>query len=123
MSQICDFECVTVTPGMFRLICRRCGARRWSRTEKYVRLCDKQPAVEPETPRERWIRAGRPVRTQQEQDRIVATHCEGCKHFQRKKRACRLCCKEYLHRVRLPGRLRMATESCPAKPAKWRAET
>ena len=125
----CDFTS-TRTPDGFRLICNRCGTVRTGTGPTLVRRCDVRLATPAKprtsaksTPRQRWLAAGRPIRSPEEIDGIVMMYCEVCRHFVAKSRGCRLCCRDSLRKLKLPARLRMKTEGCPAKPAKWRAET
>jgi hypothetical protein len=69
----------------------------------------------------KWIAAGRPTRSQEQIDAILATHCGPCEHF--KNEACNQCgCKVNKHHAAWRNKLAMATEACPLDPPKWGAE-
>lgn len=125
----CDFS-VEPDGDKWRLKCNRCDAVRISATAKLVRRCDVKLAT-PAKPRQRlrryvralrkWIKAGRPTRSKEEVAKLLAI-CETCDdHFHRRKKSCKLCgCR--MRGPAFANKLKMATESCPAKPARWRAE-
>lgn len=65
----------------------------------------------------RWIAAGRPTRSQDEIDALLAI-CQGCEHFNADASACRRCgCNLNNQRSGLTNKLAMATEHCPL--GKW----
>lgn len=67
----------------------------------------------------RWIAAGRPTRSQDEIDALLAI-CQGCEHFSAEASACRLCgCNLNNQRSGLTNKLAMATEHCPDTPPRW----
>jgi hypothetical protein len=69
----------------------------------------------------RWIAAGRPTRTQEQIDTILAIHCEPCEHF--KDGACGKCgCRINKSPEAWRNKLAMATEPCPDVPPKFGAE-
>lgn len=66
--------------------------------------------------RERWIAAGRPVRTTEEMARLHEI-CTACEHFSGA--SCKLCgCAIHPSRKWL-NKLSWATEHCPLDEAKW----
>jgi len=84
---------------------------------------------------QRWIAAGRPVRSDAEVDHIFEKYCKQCRWFRRPRKrrrrqrskpivsgGCKLCgCRLARDGHALRNKIRMATESCPAKRPKWRA--
>ena len=70
----------------------------------------------------KWIAAGRPTRSQERIDAILAANCEPCEHFSGT--ACKLCgCRINKSPEAWRNKLAMATEACPLDPPKWEAET
>jgi hypothetical protein len=64
----------------------------------------------------RWIKAGRPVRSEEEIKRIFETYCEPCEAYQAGQ--CRHCgCRVNLVKAAPLNKIAMATEECPQK--KW----
>ncbi len=64
----------------------------------------------------RWMRAGKPIRTDEEVTRLVAI-CEGCKHYSGSGQ-CRACgCAVTKGAWAVTNKARMATEDCPK--GKW----
>ena len=114
------------------LRCKACGYQ--ARKPRTIRRCD---ASGPETDEPigiiqqassyaialaKWIAAGRPTRSQEQIDAILATHCGPCEHF--KNEACNQCgCKVNKHHAAWRNKLAMGTEACPLDPPKWAAET
>lgn len=65
----------------------------------------------------RWIAAGRPTRSQDEIDALLAI-CHACDDFDAEARACRRCgCNINSQASGLKNKLAMATEKCPV--GKW----
>lgn len=67
-----------------------------------------------------WARAGRPLRSLEEQARIYNDICVPCENFQGKRRGgrCKLCgCSLNINGQKIAW----ATEQCPANPPKWLA--
>lgn len=65
----------------------------------------------------RWIRHGRPVRSNEQVEALYAI-CESCNVFDRKKSICTICdCNVNLSTHATLNKLLMATESCPL--GKW----
>ena len=66
----------------------------------------------------RWIAAGRPTRTDQQVESLLA-NCQACEHFDGS--ACRKCgCRVSASPNALANKLRMLTESCPI--GRWGAD-
>ena len=64
----------------------------------------------------RWIKAGRPVRTAEEVERIHTEHCLPCEWLNQETSSCRRCgCKVSRSKKALVNKVRVATESCPVK--------
>ena len=62
----------------------------------------------------RWVAAGRPTRTPEEQERIRKEHCEPCEMFDKEKDACKNCgCSLAMTGNPLTSKLAMGTEKCP----------
>jgi len=69
----------------------------------------------------RWNKAGRPVRSKARVKEIFETLCKPCKHYNAKRKRCRLCgCRASSGNLALLNKIKMATERCPQK--KWLAE-
>lgn len=63
----------------------------------------------------RWIREGRPVRTDEEVSHILNTYCKPCKLYDAKKQACTKCgCSMNNSSWPLLNGIKMATKICPA---------
>jgi len=112
------------------LICPHCGYV--ARSERTYRTC---PAVDDAGGTDepsffariaaysaaivKWIEAGRPTRSQEQIDAILAEHCNPpvpCEHF--RDGTCKQCgCAISRSPAALRNKLAMATESCPI--AKW----
>jgi hypothetical protein len=66
----------------------------------------------------RWIAAGRPVREEEEVQRIYQTLCQPCEHFDAGRGICKTCgCRVWEQGSSLTNKIRMGTERCPRK--KW----
>jgi hypothetical protein len=66
----------------------------------------------------RWIKAGRPVRSEEEIERIFETCCAPCEGYDAKTSVCRYCgCRVSLSRTATVNKIAMATEECPLE--KW----
>jgi hypothetical protein len=64
----------------------------------------------------RWIKAGRPVRSEEEVKRILLTYCEPCRAYGEGR--CRYCgCQVNLIGTAPQNKIAMATEECPL--TKW----
>ena len=62
----------------------------------------------------RWNRAGRPVRSAEEVDNILTTHCKECDWYDASAKRCKGCgCKVTTSSVAIFNKLKMATEKCP----------
>jgi len=60
----------------------------------------------------RWIKAGRPVRSEEDTKRIFETFCEPCEDYV--EGTCRHCgCRVNLMNAPLLNKIAMATEECP----------
>lgn len=108
------------------LVCIHCGHQ--ARKPNTRRMCGVNP--NPSTIQKaglyataiaKWIAAGRPTRTQEQIDAILAEHCGPCEHYSGT--ACKLCgCRINKSLEAWRNKLAMGTESCPLDPPKWRAE-
>lgn len=77
------------------------------------RICGYRKAVK------KWTAAGKPVRTDEEVQRIYKEHCSECEHFNTKG-SCQICgCRVDKSAGALTNKIRMATENCPLDPPKW----
>ena len=64
----------------------------------------------------RWIKAGRPLRSEEEIKRIFETFCEPCEDYDGT--VCRHCgCRVNLANAAMLNKIAMATEECPV--GKW----
>lgn len=62
----------------------------------------------------KWVAAGRPTRSEEEQKRILEEHCHKCEKYDREKDACMNCgCSLAQTGNPLTSKLAMGTESCP----------
>lgn len=67
----------------------------------------------------RWIKAGRPVRNEEEIKRIFETHCAPCEACDKQTSTCRHCgCRVNLMKAAPLNKIAMATEECPL--GKWK---
>lgn len=88
-------------------ICNRCVKDTKDETPNLF-----QKAVNYSKAVRRWIAAGRPVRTQEEIDKIYDEHCSGCAMFI--DGVCNSCgCPASRDQPPLRNKLKMATEACP----------
>jgi len=68
----------------------------------------------------RWIKAGRPVRSEEEIKRIFETCCKPCEAYEGG--TCRYCgCQVNFAKASMLNKIAMATEDCPLK--KWGEKT
>ena len=66
----------------------------------------------------RWIKAGRPVRTDEEIRYIHDVFCIPCERYDSKGKTCQCCgCKVNISSVPLANKIAMTTERCPLE--KW----
>ena len=66
----------------------------------------------------RWVKAGRPTRTDADVEAILAEHCRPCEQYDAQHQACNECgCRVTAGAVAITNKLRMATETCPL--GKW----
>jgi hypothetical protein len=66
----------------------------------------------------RWIKAGRPVRSEEEIKQIFKTFCEPCEAYDSKNSSCCHCgCRVNRMRAAPLNKIAMATEECPLE--KW----
>jgi hypothetical protein len=108
------------------LVCVHCGYQ--ARKPNTIRQCgvNPNPSIIEKVSRyatalAKWIAAGRPTRTQEQIDAILAERCEPCVHFQGG--TCDKCgCRINRNPEAWRNKLAMATESCPLDPPKWTAE-
>jgi len=62
----------------------------------------------------RWVAAGRPTRSEEEQKRILEDHCLQCEMYDREKHSCKNCgCSLAMTGNPLTSKLAMGTEKCP----------
>ena len=62
----------------------------------------------------RWIKAGRPVRSEEDINRIFETACEPCEARDPERSFCRHCgCRVNLSPSAMMNKIAMATEECP----------
>jgi glycosyltransferase involved in cell wall biosynthesis len=105
-----------------RLTCIYCGYQ--ARKPKAHRQCGvEHPATAAEMIRgyaaalSRWLRAGRPTRTDAETDRLYEI-CQSCPRYDADRSACSLCgCRVARGGWAVTNKIRMATEDCPL--GKW----
>ena len=68
----------------------------------------------------RWIKAGRPVREEEDIRRIFETCCKPCEAYDAQSSVCRYCgCRVNLVKAAPLNKIAMATEECPIE--KWGA--
>lgn len=70
--------------------------------------------------RDKWIKAGRPERTDEEVAHIYDAFCKPCKFLQNG--SCKLCGCLINRERKYLNKLRWATEQCPHEPPFWKAE-
>lgn len=105
---ICDFETVEID-GKYQHKCRNCGYSILASAKSLTRRCTTLPPVGQQLKTVtlatlKWVAAGRPERTAEEIDAILAV-CKTCEHFTGSR--CKLC------GCWLRAKAKMATESCP----------
>lgn len=101
----CGVTKLTVTKD----ICNRCDEETRDRVAK---LPDKLKGYANAI--KKWVAAGRPTRTEEEQKRILEEHCHKCEMYDRQKDACMNCgCSLARTGNPLTSKLAMGTESCP----------
>jgi hypothetical protein len=62
----------------------------------------------------RWIKAGRPIRGEEEIARIFETCCKPCEAYEEESSTCRCCgCRVSLVQAATLNKIAMATEECP----------
>jgi hypothetical protein len=67
----------------------------------------------------RWIKAGRPVRSEEEIKQIFETHCAPCEAYDKRSSACRHCgCRVNFSTTAPLNKIAMRTEECPL--GKWK---
>jgi hypothetical protein len=92
-----------------REICNRCDEETRDRVAK---LPDKLKGYAAAI--KRWVAAGRPTRSEEDQKRILEEHCHKCEKYDREKDACMNCgCSLAQTGNPLTSKLAMGTESCP----------
>ena len=68
----------------------------------------------------RWIKAGRPVRDEEEIERIFETFCKPCDGYDESSSSCLHCgCRVNFMTAAMLNKIAMATEECPLD--KWGA--
>lgn len=111
----CDFETVE-TAGKYQHTCKRCKAVRVTTTPTLVRQCDSElPSLAKQAKSAtlstiRWVAAGRPIRSKEEQVAILAI-CRECPEYLTDKNRCSKC------GCHLRQKTKMSTEHCPE--SKW----
>lgn len=105
------------------LVCKHCGFRaKFPRVKRHcttprplaARLSSYAAALA------RWIRAGRPIRDEDEIHRILAEHCTPCDRF--RDGVCDACgCRVNASPRGWTNKIAMATESCPLPVPRWAA--
>ena len=66
----------------------------------------------------RWIKAGRPVRSEEDIRQIFESICEPCEGYDAKSSSCLHCgCRVNLANAAMLNKIAMATEECPL--SKW----
>ena len=66
----------------------------------------------------RWIKAGRPVRSEEEIERIFETFCVPCEAYEVESSSCQHCgCRVNRLQAAALNKIAMATEECPLE--KW----
>jgi hypothetical protein len=144
----CKYTTVISDNGEYRHTCQRegCGQSQVSASPRLRTLCRVQKAkplrksikndvqampswmtraktfVSAEA---RWIAAGRPMRSDDQMAEIFAI-CESCEFFVGRvnggEGVCRLCGCNLKRIGGILNKIRMATETCPANPPRWKAE-
>lgn len=89
--------------------CNRCDAET---RERVAALPDKLKGYA--SALKKWVAAGRPTRSEEEQKRIREEHCLKCEMFDAEKDACKNCgCSLAMTGNPLTSKLAMGTEKCP----------
>ena len=89
--------------------CNRCDAET---RERVAKLGDKLKGYASAI--KRWVAAGRPTRSKEEQDRILNDHCLKCEMYDHEKHSCKNCgCSLAQTGNPLTSKLAMGTEKCP----------
>jgi len=66
----------------------------------------------------RWIKAGRPVRSEEEIKHFFELYCEPCEAYEAESSSCRYCgCRVNRVQAAMLNKIAMATEECPLE--KW----
>lgn len=148
----CRFRTETLDNGLYRHTCRREGCGRVClsigprmravcrvRPERNADSDDRAEGATASVPppsllrrltsfaaaEARWFAAGQPVRDEHRINEIFGI-CRRCEHFtpgdSEDKGSCRVCGCQLKKFGGLLNKIAMATESCPAQPAKWTAE-
>ena len=69
----------------------------------------------------RWIKAGRPVRSEEEIEWIFEAHCKPCEAFDEESSSCLHCgCRVNLAKSAPLNKIAMATEECPLGKWRWK---
>jgi hypothetical protein len=110
----CDFE-TTPTDERYKHTCKRCGYSVETRALKFYRQCKSLPPLAKQITNVtlatlKWVAAGRPIRSKEEQAAILET-CKGCEFYMLDKGRCSKC------GCYLKQKIKMATEACPV--GKW----
>lgn len=101
----CTVTGLPVTPEQ----CNRCDEETRDRVAKLGdKLSGYASAIK------RWVAAGRPTRTEEEQKQILEEHCYQCEMFDKEKHSCKNCgCSLALTGNPLTSKVAMKTEKCP----------
>lgn len=102
---VCGVTGLPVTPEQ----CNRCDEETRDRVAKLGdKLSGYASAIK------RWVAAGRPTRSEEEQKRIREEHCLPCEMYDKGKDACKNCgCSLAMTGNPLTSKLAMGTEKCP----------
>lgn len=127
----CEFKLISSNGKLGTFACVRCNQRQVENVPIDLpihRLCKEGDGEPPKTTTKikkwsssitKWIKAGRPQRSDAEVTRIYNEICVPCQHFFQG--SCELCgCRVNLGSISAFNKIRMATESCPIQ--KWKAE-
>lgn len=107
-------------------ICAACPVRKFRKERPCKKKHKQETSPPPEYPAvsaqawlykealSRWVKAGRPTRTQAEVDSIIENHCTQCDWYDKEKKRCRGCgCKVTNSSIAIVNKVKMGTESCP----------
>lgn len=62
----------------------------------------------------KWVKAGKPTRTQEQVDQIVEDHCKKCDWYDKEAERCKGCgCRVSNSSIAIVNKVKMATEHCP----------